>query len=388
MMVNVEIIFSLIAVIIALSYVTWVARNNMAWIKYVNRKPVSPSGKYTSITVVIAARNEENLIENLLQELLNQNYPPSKFQVIISNDFSTDKTADVCNAMAHKFQQSGIQFLIINAAENELSGKKAALERAIKKATGDLILTTDADCSVSPDWVASFAGKFAESSAPMITGFVKLHDGGNLFANLQAIDVLSLSGIGATTVINNKPLMCNGANLAFTKAAFSEAGGYDYGIDQPGGDDTYLMFKINQLFPGKILFNEDPKSIVTTNPQPDLKHFVRQRVRWASKVKYYKESYVKTTGVLIFTVNLVLLLAALLAAIGSLNWIIALAIWILKATADLLFLFHLSTFTSQLRLLFVFLPAQILYPFYSLAGTLIAMKKTDYEWKSRDYKNQ
>lgn len=388
MMVNVEIIFSLIAVIIALSYVTWVARNNLAWIKYVNRKPVSPSGQNTFVSVIIAARNEESQIGSLLQDLLTQNYPPAKFQIIISNDFSTDKTADVCNAMAHKFQQCGIQFLLINAAENELSGKKAALERAIKKATGDLILTTDADCLVSPDWIASFAAKFTESSAQMITGFVKLHDGENLFANLQAIDVLSLSGIGATSVINNKPLMCNGANLAFTKAAFSDAGGYDYGIDQPGGDDTYLMFKINELFPGKVVFNEDPKSIVTTNPQPDLNHFVRQRVRWASKVKYYKESYVKTTGVLIFAVNLVLLLVALLAVIGSLNWIIALAIWILKATADLLFLFHLATFTAQLRLLFVFLPAQILYPFYSLAGTFIAMKKTNYEWKNRNYKSQ
>jgi biofilm PGA synthesis N-glycosyltransferase PgaC len=205
-------------------------------------------------------------------------------------------------------------FYLLTDQKINSPGKKAALERAIKMATGDLILTTDADCSVSPDWIASFAAKFAESSAPMITGFVKLHAGENLFANLQAIDVLSLSGIGATSVINNKPLMCNGANLAFTKAAFSDAGGYDYGIDQPGGDDSYLMFKINELFPNKVVFNEDPKSIVTTNPQPDLKHFVRQRVRWASKVKYYKESYVKATGLLIFAVNMVLLLVALLAA--------------------------------------------------------------------------
>ncbi|MBL0070938.1 MAG: glycosyltransferase [Bacteroidetes bacterium] len=388
MMFTPQIIFTLSGVIIVLIYVTWVARNNMAWINYVNRKIQIPTGKSISVSVIVAARNEELQIGNLLQSLLTQYYPPSKFQVIISNDFSTDKTAEACIALQHKFQQSGIQFILINPLENQPSGKKAALERAIILATGELILTTDADCIVSPDWIASFSAKFAISSAQMITGFVKLNNGENLFADLQAIDVLSLSGVGATSVIKNKPLMCNGANLAFTKTAFVEAGGYSYGIDQPGGDDTYLMLKINQLFPGKVVFNEDPKSIVTTNPQPNFKHFVKQRIRWASKVKYYNESYVKATGLLIFAVNLVLILVALFALIGWLNWIVALTLWILKATADALFLFHLATFTSQHRLLFVFLPAQILYPFYSLAGTFIAMKKMDYEWKNRNYKGQ
>ena len=380
------IIISLAAFIVVFTYVVWVARNNMAWINYVNRKFRNPINDLISVSVVVAARDEEENIENLLHALLNQNYPPSKFQVIISNDFSSDATASLCTGMEHKFQQCGIQFFLVNPSENQTSGKKAALERAITKATGKLILTTDADCIVSPDWIASYAAKYAETAASMITGFIKIKESKSLFANMQAIDVLSLSGVGATSVISNKPLMCNGANLAFTKEAFIDAGGYNYGADQPGGDDTYLMLKIKQRFPGKIVFNNDPGSIVTTGAQPDLKNFIWQRIRWASKVKYYNEKYIRNTGLLIFATNLILILVATLAVAGWLYWMVALLLWILKAAADLLFLFHLASFTSQHRLLFVFLPAQMLYPFYSVAGTLIAMKKMDYNWKNRNYK--
>lgn len=375
------------AFMLILIYDGWLARWTMNWIQKTDRSHHLISSSSLTVSVVVAVRNESKNILPCLDALLHQNYDPSLTEFLISDDFSDDNTKDLIAAEIPAFLSKGYTLSLIEPVAGDLPGKKEALARAIIKAKGKLILTTDADCLPGPDWIRSFASVQLADNADMVTGFVKVSNHEKLFDKIQALEFLSLSGIGAMSIISNKPLMCNGANLAFTREAFVNAGGYQYGNQMPTGDDTYLMLKIASRKDRKIAFNYFPQSIISTTPQPDFSTLMDQRIRWASKVKYYHESYIKRFGLLIFGVNFILLVLLMMAALQVIPWQFLLAAWLLKAAGDFLVLIHTSSFAAQRRLLWLFLPVQLVYPFYSLLAAFFSLKRTNYQWKGRNFTN-
>mgnify|MGYP000849672321 FL=1 len=104
----------------------------------------------TRLTVIIPARNEEKNIGILLQALKQQSYPASLIEIIVIDDHSTDRTATIVQSFPGvkliRLQEEGIN-----------SYKKKAIEKGIAAATGELIVTTDADCIPSKDWLKMIA---------------------------------------------------------------------------------------------------------------------------------------------------------------------------------------------------------------------------------------
>ena len=97
------------------------------------------------VSIIIAARNEELNIGNCLQSIINQTYPQNKFEVIVTNDHSTDNTVCVINS----FQKENIRVInLSDFTQNKIlnSYKKKSIETALQFAKGELIVTTDADC--------------------------------------------------------------------------------------------------------------------------------------------------------------------------------------------------------------------------------------------------
>ena len=145
------------------------------------------------------------------------------------NDHSTDNT----EAVVRSFSQDHIK--IINLAEH-LDGKslnsykKKAIEIAIGTASGDLIVTTDADCTAPPDWIKCLAAFHHRYKAAFIAAPVKIKDKPYLLSVFQSLDFITLQGITGASVHKKFHSMCNGANLAYEKKAFYEAGGFK-GID-------------------------------------------------------------------------------------------------------------------------------------------------------------
>lgn len=368
-----------------LVYLIKMIKWTISWNLYSSNSINSTNLESISVSVIVAVRNEEKTILNLLKILCQQNYPNALLEIIISNDHSEDKTEFVCNEFILKLPSNYTSVTFLNSTGKDLIGKKAALERAVKIAKGSLILTTDADCIPSLNWVQSFVSVYVATRAKMITGFVRMNPHNTLFTQLQSLEFLSLSGTGMVSVIIQKPLMCNGANLAFTKEAFIQAGGYTYGNHQPSGDDTFLMLKMAKSGSGSVVFNKHRDSIITTVPAESLQSLISQRIRWASKVKFYNENYIKWTGFFIFLVNLLIFTLFILACIDLISWKITLFLWVLKAGGDLLFLGTISNFAQQRKLLFVFLPAQLIYPLYSVVGAIVASLKSEFEWKGRKF---
>src|SRR5436189_2518985 len=175
------------------------------------------------ISVIIPARNEEENIGKLLTSLEKQSYPPHLFEIIVVDDHSADNTVDVVNG--YSFAK-----LIRLEFDNINSYKKKAIETGIAAASGDLIVTTDADCIVPVNWLKTIGSFKEETNTVFIAAPVVLENESNLLQTFQALDFLVLQGITAASVQKRFHNMCNGANLAYEKKAFFEVNGFA-GID-------------------------------------------------------------------------------------------------------------------------------------------------------------
>lgn len=99
------------------------------------------------VSIVIAARDEEQRIGQTLTALLASDYP--LLEVILANDRSTDRTAEIANSLAKRDQR--LQVVAIDSVPDGWLGKTNAMTQATKLATGEFLLFTDGDIQFSPD---------------------------------------------------------------------------------------------------------------------------------------------------------------------------------------------------------------------------------------------
>ncbi|MDP8233113.1 MAG: glycosyltransferase, partial [Candidatus Zophobacter franzmannii] len=112
------------------------------------RYKIKCSYEKKTVSVCIAARNESENLRKLLTALVNQTYSNKLFEVLIADDDSTDNSRDIIRSFADKYPF--IKLLEVKDRLEVISPKKNALTRAIAQTTGEIILTTDADCVVPP----------------------------------------------------------------------------------------------------------------------------------------------------------------------------------------------------------------------------------------------
>ncbi len=326
-------------------------------------------------SVIIPARNEEDNIAELLKSLEEQTYPREFFEVIVVDDHSTDNTV----AMVRRFPFARVLQLDEDGIN---SYKKKAIETGIAHATGDLIVTTDADCIVPRQWLQQIAEFKTTNNAVLIVAPVALENGKSILSAFQQLDFMVLQGITGASVFKKIHSMCNGANLAYGKKAFDEVDGFK-GIDQiASGDDMLLMHKIDKHFPGRLSYLKSQQATVTTEPMATWSDFFNQRIRWASKASKYDDKRIIAVLWLIYLFNLSFL-ALLIAGFWDYRyWIVALAYWVLKTLIELPFCVDLSRFFHQEKLVRYFFFLQPLHIFYTIISGLFG-QFGKYEWKGR-----
>ncbi len=251
------------------------------------------------------ARNEEDTIGACIDSVLAQDYPAGRLELIVVDDDSQDATAEVVRSrMTRRLVAVGEE----DAASDEVEGdgplrlvripenrrrerahKKAAIEKAVAHARGELVLTTDADCVVPPGWARAMAGAFDGPETAFVSGPVAYALGArpSLFVRLQAMDFFGLMACGAGGIGLGQPNLANGASVAYRRETFAALGGFS-GVDHvTSGDDELLMQKVAYQTPLDVRFCATPGATVLTEPVRTLHAFVHQRRRWASKGALY-----------------------------------------------------------------------------------------------------
>lgn len=326
------------------------------------------------VSLVIACRNEEKNLPGLLHKIVSQDYPMQKLEVILVNDHSTDKTCDII----HDFIKNYPYIKLLNLAEGK-AGKKQALTLGIEKASHAVIITTDADCMPNPKWISSMAYYYVRHKPKLLSGPVIFNKPKNLFQGLQQLEFISLVASGAGAIGINKPIMCNGANLLFEKELFEKS---NLQNQYTSGDDIFLMLQAKKQGRRSIHFIKSEDAIVFTTPVSTLKEFLSQRLRWASKSKAYRDFDIVFTAIAVFLINFSLIATIALSAFNKLSLKTFILLFIIKSIADLFLLIPACRFFKQQKILWLFLPLQIIYPFYILISS-VGGWFGNFGWKGR-----
>lgn len=336
----------------------------------------------TKISVVVAARNEANNIERCVDSILSQKYPSHLFELIVVDDCSTDDTLAILNRMT----SNQLQVISLNEhlkeGEEIISFKKKALTLGIEHSKAELIVTTDADCWMSPEWLSSIALFYQKEKPEMIVAPVRFSHDLSLLQLFQSLDFMTMQGITASTVGLRLGIMCNGANLAFSRKVFNETNGYD-GVDHLiSGDDYLLQYKILEQYPLGVRYLKSKDVIVNTLPQDTWRGFWQQRIRWASKTGKYKD--VKTTLILllIYFFNCTIFCVGVLSLFQSQFFNLFITLFLVKTLVELFFLFPVAKFFNDTKQLIFFPFLQPLHIVYIIvAGFLSRIGK--FEWRQR-----
>lgn len=337
----------------------------------------------TKFSVVIPARNEEVNIEACLTGILSQNYPNHLFEIIVVDDYSEDATALIVTKIASTHKNVCLVSLQdFTKNENLVAYKKRAIEIAVTQATGDWIVTTDADCSFTNNWLATYDAYIQEHNSVMVAAPVAYANTGSFLSIFQILDFISLQGITAAAVASGSHTLCNGANLCYSKNAFESVGKFS-GIDYlPSGDDMLLMHKMKKAFPGKIGYVYAQDAVVSTAPSATLGLFIQQRIRWASKALGYQDKIIFWILLLVYLVNASLLVYLPFNFIqtGNINnWLILIGC---KTLIEIPFMYASAKFFKQQKLLLWF---AIMQPFHMLYTVIAGWFGTfgSYNWKGR-----
>jgi len=323
------------------------------------------------ISVVVAMRNEASNVDSLLESLLNQSY--ADYEVILVDDHSTDDTLSVVR------RYTGDRSLRVMVSAGE--GKKHAITSGIAAARGTWIVTTDADCRHHPSWLEALASAMGEN-VNMVCAPVVISDSGSVWGKLQQTEFFSVMALTIASFYWRKPVMCNGANLAYRKSIFEKVGGFSGNEGVPSGDDEFMMRKVLRAHPASVHCITGSPAVVHTALLPDLATFLRQRIRWASKWRFSGDATSQAAAIFIFLVQCAVLTSFVMVALNPLSWVTILLG--LKAIAEGFLLRHAArTLHTKFHLL-SFLALQVIYPVYVVAVAILSNVR-GYIWKDRFY---
>lgn len=348
-------------------------------LKIVSRTEPKTKIENEYISVIVPYRNEEQNILNSLASISSQSITEDRYEIIFIDDNSTDNSYSI---LENASKGNNVVLLKSPSISEERAHKKIALQFAIENAKGDIIVTTDADCTHNAKWLETIIGSFDENTA-FVSGPVEFISDGSLFSEIQKLEFSSLILVGAGLIGIKSPIICNAANLGFRKSVFNKVGGYNDNLLLTSGDDEFLMQKIARETNYKIKFCFNKTAITFTQANKDLNQFYQQRKRWASKGFHYVDKMIVLKLVLIFLFYLgipfQIILGMLVSNIYFLTTIISL---ILK------FIFEYKIVQLDSKKLFsptknqYFCLAQVLHiPYIIISG--ISGLFGNYKWKDR-----
>ncbi|MCG8580883.1 MAG: glycosyltransferase [Bacteroidales bacterium] len=324
-----------------------------------------------ALSLVIPFKDEAHNLERLIKSLRAQTI--KNWELILVNDHSSDNGALIAKELLNNCP---FDFQIVNA---ENKGKKAALKQGIHLAKNDIIVTTDADCTFHPDWLKTLCSFYTSRDVDLVIAPVTIKRTTGLLSRFQQVDFAALQLSGAAAALQHKAIMCNGANIMFTKELYLKA------QLQPhiaSGDDMFLLEWMKRQN-NNIAFVKAKQVLVETEPVNTYKEFLQQRARWAKKAPRYKDRQIITTGLIVSTVNL-LLCAFLIGGFWlPYLWQILGVSMVVKSISDYMLLKSGSNDLNFNITLFEVLFLQLIYPIY-VVSVLIYPAFNKIQWKSRN----
>lgn len=222
-----------------------------------------------SVSIIVAGRNEEKIISGTIDSLLALKYPNK--EIIVIDDNSDDDMYAICK----KYADRGDIRLFRNSAVTGRAGRPVASNLGLRVATGEFIISVDADTSYDYDIINRMLGPFYDPKVGAVAGNIKVRNlGVSFWTDCQAIEyALSIGLWKRWTSFIGTTLQASGAFGAFRREALLDF----YGWDPELAEDADLSLKIRKCG-WEIEFA--PYAIAMTNVPDTLYVLARQRIRW------------------------------------------------------------------------------------------------------------
>lgn len=326
-----------------------------------------------SVTVIVAALDEEQNIFRCMKALDKSVYPEDKLEIIFVDGHSIDKTAEII--IDYIKDKPKFKLIYTKPESHNLKGKANSIDTAVEIAKGDVILTTDADCAVSPLWVKTIASYYTENVG-MVNGYTS-QEADDGFAGMQALDFIYLLTVAAGAINLGKPLSCIGNNMSYRRTAYIETGGYKE-IPFSVTEDFQLLMAINNLKKYKIIYPLDKDALVVSEPNPTIKSLYHQKKRWA------------VGGLNSGIAGYAVMASGFLAHIGILLLpfffnSVSLYLALFKICIDLFFLYPVLIRLGLKDKLRYFLQFEIYFIAYVTALPFVVLTSRKVVWKRREY---
>jgi len=351
-------------------------------IRGLNRvRPGKNQTKY-NVSVVVAARNEQENVEQCIQALTAQRYPKKKLEIIFVDDRSTDNTAQIIKKYLKI--HSNLFLIQVDETATGMAPKKHALDQGIKRAAGDIICITDADTIPPPAWVESMVTYF-EPSMGLVAGFAPLdrsiHE--NLFFKLIRLDSLSLAAVAASSFGSGFPLTCNARNLAYRKEVYHQVGGFQEIGHLISGDDDLFMHLIRNDTNWQFRYDIDSQSVVSSRAPETWRDFTNQRLRHASKGTYYSPG-LKMGIAAVYLFNLLLLSLMVLSFFNSIYVITVGISLLIKSAGEFVLLYRTASIFNK-KYYLTYFPITVLFhiPYIVIFGLLGQV--STFRWKGERF---
>lgn len=370
---------SIVSTLLYVALIGWLyfGINRTSQFQYKNTTPK------LSFSIIIAFRDEVENLPNLVTSLSRLAYPNNFFEILLVNDASSDGSVAIVRKFIEKYPEINIQLL--NNKRKSISPKKDAINTAIRQSNFDWIITTDADCQVPENWLEAYNAFIVAHKPIFVAGLVKYESKKGFLHQFQLADWMSLTGATIGSFGWNKPLMCSGANLAYNKKAFYKVNAFQGNEHIASGDDVFLLHKIKKAYPNQVSYmNVFGGASVLTKSLSTWRNLYQQRIRWAIKTSSISNKHVKLVGLVVFTMNFLLLILFVMMFVDK-SWTILFAVLFLtKVLVDSILIKILSSVIHQKLDTTAWLLSSILYPLFS-TSVLIFGVFTKYTWKGRKY---
>ncbi len=232
-----------------------------------------PDGEWPPVTLIVAAWNEEDTIGPTLDHVGDLDYAGA-IEVVLADNNSTDRTAELAERTAAR------QALDYRRVFEPVAGKHHALNTALEGVTTPLVVTLDADTLLHPDALTYLVGRVTsrpqdQHVCACAGALVVENAGANLLSRMQSWDFrLGINGVKRMQAAYNSALVAQGAFSAYWSEDLRAVGGWPDAI----GEDIVLTWT---LMGSRGLVQYEPCALGFTAAPEELKHFMRQRARWA-----------------------------------------------------------------------------------------------------------
>lgn len=241
----------------------------LLWHGIVNRKNTKKNHCFRPrVSFIVPAWNEQVGIIPTIDSILRSSY--DNFELIIVNDGSTDNTDSVIRDYVNDYKGS----VLIRYFQKDNEGKSSALNLGVKEATGEIIMTTDADCVVDSNAINCLVKQFSQKDIMAVAGNTRVGNSFKIISSIQKLEYAYGFYFKRADSLLNSVYIVGGAAAAYRKEVFSKLGFFDTEIITE--DIEYSTRILNAGY--KIRYAAD--AIFYTEAPSDLTSLIKQRLRW------------------------------------------------------------------------------------------------------------